>query len=130
MRFTFLTVPLFVTATQASPVQKVLQLLDDLKGKLAADLANEAKLMDEYTSWCDSEANDKEDAITSSKRTIADASATETDAKASIEVLTSKIGTLTRKISTAESELTKATDLREKEHETFLTTEKEMLETV
>jgi len=130
MRFTFLAFPLFVAASQVSPVQKVLQLLDGLKGKLAADLANEAKLMDEYTSWCDSEANDKEDAITSSKRTIADASATETDAKASIEVLDSKIGSLTRKISTSESELTKATDLREREHETFLTTEKDMLDTV
>ena len=35
-------------------------------------MANEEKLMEEYTTWCDEEANTKEDAITSAKRTIGD----------------------------------------------------------
>ena len=32
-------------------------------------------MMNEYTKWCDEEENDKEDAITSNKRTIGPASA-------------------------------------------------------
>ena len=40
--------------------------------------------MEEYTTWCDEEANTKEDAITSSKRTIGDLEATIEDAKASV----------------------------------------------
>jgi hypothetical protein len=63
-------------ATEVSPVQKVIQLLDDLKGKVASDLQADSKLMDEYTEWCDEEANSKEDSITSSKRTISDLGAT------------------------------------------------------
>ena len=57
--------------------------------------------MDEYTSWCDEEANEKEDAITSSKRTIGDLEATIADAKATIGSLTSSIDELTSKISSS-----------------------------
>merc|ERR1719261_939627 len=86
-------------AAQVSPVQKVIQLLDELKAKVQGDLANEEKLMEEYTAWCDEEANVKEDAITSSKRTISDLSATIEDAKATITELTSEIEDLTTSIS-------------------------------
>merc|ERR1719313_2322378 len=119
-----------VLATQVSPVQKVIQLLDELKGKVAADLAAEEKLMEEYTSWCDEEANEKEDAITSSKRTIEDLSATIEDAKASVVTLTSDIDDLTTKISSSEKELSDAKGLRNEEHAVFLASEKELVETV
>ena len=94
-----------VLATQGSPVQKVIELLDDLKGKVQADFANEEKLMEEYSSWCDEEANEKEDAITSSKRTIADLSATIQDAEATTQTLTTDIETLTGSISAGEGDL-------------------------
>merc|ERR1719240_1238522 len=86
--------------------------------------------MEEYTSWCDEEANEKEDAITSSKRTIGDLEATIEDAKATIITLTSSIDELTTKISTSETELAKATDIRKKENAVFVAAEKELVETV
>merc|ERR1719353_2511978 len=79
--------------------------------------------MDEYTSWCDEEANEKEDAITSSKRTIGDLEAT-------IGSLTSSIDELTSKISSSEAELSKATELRKSENADFVASEKELLGTV
>jgi peptidoglycan hydrolase CwlO-like protein len=79
-----------ILGAQVSPVQKVVQLLDELKGKVEADLASEGKAMDEYSSWCDEEANEKEDAITSSKRTIGDLEATIADATATIGSLTAR----------------------------------------
>merc|ERR1719231_767156 len=118
------------TSAQASPVQKVIELLDDLKGKVEADLANEAKLMDEYSQWCDEEQNAKEDAITSSKRTIKDLTATIEDAKASITTLTSTIDELTQKISTSERDLNEATGIRNKERSDFTAAEKELVDTV
>jgi len=118
------------TAVKVSPVQKVIQLLDDLKGKVEGDLAAEEKMMEEYTAWCDEEANTKEDAITSSKRTIGDLEATIEDAKATILSLTSSIDELTGKISTSEKELDDATALRTKGHEDFLAAEKELVDTV
>ena len=86
--------------------------------------------MEEYTTWCDEEANTKEDAITSSKRTIGDLEATIEDAKGSIVTLTSSIDELTTSISTSEAELDKATKLRNKEHDDFMASEKELVDTV
>merc|ERR1719387_2421341 len=87
-------------------------------------------MMEEYTTWCDEEANEKEDAITSSKRTIGDLEATIEDAKATIQTLTASIDELTSKISTSETELAKASDIREKENAVFVASEKELVETV
>jgi len=127
MLFTFLLVS---TVTAVSPVQKVIQLLDELKGKVEADLAAEEKMMEEYTAWCDEEANDKEDSITSSKRTIGDLMATIEDSKATIGSLTTKVGELTQKISTDEGDLSKATELRNKESADYVAAEKELVDTV
>jgi len=126
----FLCLLVGASAAQVSPVQKVIQLLDELKGKVEADLASEESLMEEYTSWCDEEANTKEDAITSSKRTIGDLEATIEDAKASVLTLTSSIDELTTKISTSEKELADAKGIRDKEHEVFVASEKELADTV
>jgi len=126
----FLCLLVGASAAQVSPVQKVIQLLDELKGKVEADLASEESLMEEYTSWCDEEANTKEDAITSSKRTIGDLEATIEDAKATVMTLTSSIDELTTKISTSEKELADAKGIRDKEHEVFVASEKELADTV
>jgi hypothetical protein len=117
-------------ASSVSPVQKVIQLLDELKGKVEADLAAEETAMEEYTAWCDEESNSKEDAITSSKRTIDDLSATIEDAKGTIATLTSTVEDLTSKISASESDLADATKIRNKENADFLAAEKELVDTV
>merc|ERR1719378_1927252 len=72
-------------------------------------------MMDEYSKWCDEEANQKEDAITSGKRTIGDLAATIQDASASIAELSSEIEELAGKISTAEKDLSSATGIRTEE---------------
>jgi len=119
-----------VLATAVSPVQKVIELLDDLKSKVEADLASEEKLMEEYTTWCDETANEKEDSITSSKRTIKDLQATIENAEASIQTLTSTIDELTGKISASEGDLKKANSIRAGEHKDFAAAEKELVDTV
>jgi chromosome segregation ATPase len=125
-----LAVLCLATASSVSPVQKVIQLLDELKAKVEADIAAEEKAMEEYTAWCDEESNSKEDAITSSKRTINDLSATIEDAKGTIATLTSTVEDLTSKISASESDLADAQKLRNKENADFLDAEKELLGTV
>ena len=72
--------------TKVSPVQKVIELLDDLAGKVKADLAKDETLMEEYTKWCDSEANEKEDAITSATRTISELEATIEESSVTIDL--------------------------------------------
>jgi hypothetical protein len=115
---------------QVSPVQKVIQLLDELKGKVQAELANEESLMQDYTKYCDSEANAREDAITAGKRTSTDLQATIQDSTAATQGLTAEIDDLAAKIRTGDADLQAATKVREQERESFEAREKELSETV
>jgi chromosome segregation ATPase len=115
--------------TKVSPVQKVIELLDDLKAKVQGDLAKEELLMGEYTKWCDSEANEKEDAITSAARTMSELQATIEESSGSISALTAEIEELAGKISASEADLAKATEIRTSEKSAFEATEKELVET-
>jgi chromosome segregation ATPase len=115
--------------TKVSPVQKVIELLDDLKAKVQGDLAKEEVLMGEYTKWCDSEANEKEDAITSAARTISELQATIEESSGSIAALTAEIEELAGKISASEADLANATAIRTSEKAAFEATEKELVET-
>jgi len=116
--------------SQVSPVQKVIELLDGLKAKVAAELAAEEVVMEEYTKWCDSEANAKEDAIRSNQRTANDLSATIEDAKGSIDALTTENNDLTARIAASEADLAAATKVRSGERDSFQAEEKELGETV
>jgi hypothetical protein len=115
---------------KVSPVQKVVELLDELKGKVAGDLAAEETMMADYSKWCDTEANEKADAITSSKRTIGDLQAEIADALARVGELSTEVEELAGKISSSESELADATKIRGDEHAAFAASESELVDTV
>merc|ERR1740117_848643 len=80
--------------------------------------------MEEYTKWCDSEANAKEDAIRSNQRTANDLSATIEDAKGSIDALTTENNDLTARIAASEADLAAATKVRSGERDSFQAEEK------
>jgi chromosome segregation ATPase len=114
---------------KVSPVQKVIELLDDLSGKVKADLAKEEIMMGEYTKWCDSEATQKEEAIAEAGRTIDELQATIEESSGSISALTAEIEELAGKISASEADLANATGIRMSEKASFDATEKELVET-
>merc|ERR1719324_1508794 len=87
-------------------------------------------MMEEYTKWCDSESNEKEDAITSHKRTIGDLESEIADATARISELGTEVEELAGKISGAESDLAGATKLRDEEKAAFSASESELVDTV
>jgi len=87
-------------------------------------------MMEEYSKWCDSESNEKEDAITSHKRTIGDLEAEIADATARISELGTEVEELAGKISDAEGELKDATGIREQEKAAFTESETELVDTV
>jgi len=130
MRVCSLLVLAAATSVEVSPVQKVIELLDGLKGKVQADLGAEEKLMDEYTNWCDEEENEKTDTIRSNKRTIGDLQATIQESTSRVSQLSSEIEELAAKISSNEADLKKATSIRDAEHSDFTKTEGELSETI
>merc|ERR1719473_2460920 len=86
-------------------------------------------MMDEYTKWCDSEANQKEEAIAEAGRTIDELDATIEESSGSISALTGEIEELAGKISASEADLANATGIRTSEKASFDATEKELVET-
>merc|ERR1719262_48990 len=122
--------PLVASGAKLSPVQKVLQLIDDFAAKVTKEAEEESKAFDEYAKFCDDEATAKEYAIKDSKEAIEEFTATITDSKAIIETEDSKVSDLSTKISDTESELSNAVSVRNKEHDEFVKTEKELVETV
>jgi chromosome segregation ATPase len=118
------------SAIKVSPVAKVIELMDGLTAKVKGDLAAEEMMMEEYSTWCDSESNEKEDAITSNKRTASDLDAEMNDASARTSELATEVEELAGKISSTESDLKDATELRKEEQASFVANEKELVETV
>jgi hypothetical protein len=115
-------------ATQDNPVQKVLQLLTELEAKVIKDGEAEQKAYEEYVDWCQTGAKDKEWEIKTAKAEIEELKATISSSTAAIEEHTAKIEELAGSINTDENDLQAATDIREKEHADFASSEGELVD--
>jgi uncharacterized coiled-coil DUF342 family protein len=119
-----------VFATNSSPVGKVLQLLDELKGKIDADLAAEGELMEEYTSYCDDESTKRGFAIQTATKSIEGYSAFIEQSTGAITDLSANIEKDGQESAAKSGELAEGTSVREEEHTDFLAAEKELVDTV
>merc|ERR1719454_287743 len=117
-------------ASSVSPVQKVVQMIEDMAVKGQNDLDKMGSEFEEFAKYCDDEATAKDYAIKSSVEEIDALSATVEDATAKISELESKVEELSSSISDSEAEVAKAVALREKQHADFVAAEKTMLETI
>jgi len=114
----------------ASPVQKVLQLIDDFTAKVTAQETESTKIFEEFAKFCDDEASEKNHAVKGSEERIEELGAAILDSKAGIETQESTISELSGTISSKEKELSDAMALRESQNADFTAAEKELLETV
>lgn len=131
MKAAVITVLLAVgPAAGVSPVQKVVQLLEECKAKVESDLATEQKAMDEYSAFCDEELKGKSFAIKTAERSIQDLTATIEDSEAQIAELDDEIKGLGNELAGKDRELAEATQKRKTENDGFVEAEKEMLENV
>jgi len=121
---------LFPTAQAVSPIQKVVELLDECKAKVQKDLDAEAKAMEEYTSFCDDELKDKGYAIETAARSIGDLDATVESSTAQIASLADEIATLGTTIAAKSGELATATGVRKAGNADFVAAEKELLKSI
>merc|ERR1719174_3174059 len=87
-------------------------------------------MMEEFSQYCDAEANKREDSITSAARTLSDLAAVIEESSASIDSLSEEVDELTSKISSSESDLEDATKLRQQDSAAVEASEKELTETV
>jgi hypothetical protein len=113
-----------------SPVQKVIQLIDELKGKVEKNLAAESKAMDEYSSFCDDETTEKNYAIKDAGKAINGYKAVIEDTTGQSTEMASEIESSGAQASSKESELKSATEVRDNENADFKAAEKELVESV
>jgi len=119
-----------VQHAKISPVQKVIAMIDEMAGKVQKELDATTKDFEEYAKFCDDESVEKDYAIKDSTEQVETLTATITETSATIESAAAAVEDLSTKISDTESELTTSTALRAQEKESFMKTEKELLETV
>merc|ERR1719194_107219 len=118
------------TAQAGSAIQKVVELLEECKGKVQKDLDAETKAMEEYTAFCDDELKDKGYAIETAGRAIGDLTATVDSSTANIGELSDEIATLGTTIAAKSSELAGATKVREAGNADFVAAEKELVKSI
>jgi len=126
----FLAALALVSGSAVSPIQKVIELLQDNKMKVGKDLAAEGKEMEEYAEFCDDESKDKGYAIKTATRSMADLTAAIEDGTSQIDAMNGEVKDLGSTMAEKERELMAATELRNTEKATFRATEKELVNSV
>merc|ERR1719502_2526423 len=115
---------------QTDPLIKVYELMDSLAAKITAEGEEEAKAFKEYVEWCDNAAADLRYEIQTGETKQSELEAAIGKCKADISACNQKIEDLSASISADEKELTAATQVRNKEHKTFLTSEAELVDAI
>jgi len=119
-----------VAASDSSPLNKVITLMDSLAAKIQAEGAEEAKAFKEYFAWCDNAAANLKNEISVGISQKEELSATISKSTADIEASEAKIEELSASISADQSELKQATIVREKEVATFQASESELVDAI
>merc|ERR1719473_1294584 len=108
-----------LTVRTGSPVEKVVELIEELKTKISAEGAMEQKLYDKFACWCETTTARKADAIDDGKALIGKTTTSILTLKGAIAVLASEIAELEAEIAEANEAMAKATKIREKENSDY-----------
>lgn len=114
----------------ASPVQKVIELLEESKKKVLTDLAAEEKEMAEYSQFCDDEVVSKTHAMQTATRKISELEAAVEDKSSQIDKAQEEVSKLGTEVAGKEGELASASGLRKKEKSDFQASEKQLMESI
>jgi len=113
-------------AVEASPIEKILEMISDLQTKVIGEGTEAQKVYDEFAEWCSDRSTKLGFEIKTGKANVADLSATIEEETSSIAALETKIEELSTDIKTDEADLKAATEIREKEAADFGAEEKEL----
>jgi hypothetical protein len=133
----FISVTATATKESVGPIQKVLQLMDELQSKIMKEGDAAQIAYEEFVDWCQKQAINTKHTIEGSEEQIESLQAVIDSAQAYIDQLQTEIGGegsqepgLTGKISKLEKELNAATEIRKKEKVDFDALDKDLAETI
>merc|ERR1719473_674266 len=104
------------TSLDVTPVEKVVQLLEDLQNTVQEEGKNEAETYDKFACFCKDKTNGKVDSIQSGETSVEELTASLQQLEATKAELTADIAHLTTETAQLEADLKIATEIREKEH--------------
>merc|ERR1719433_1583477 len=116
--------------TQVTPVQKVLQALQEMKTKGEASMDDEQKIFHEYTEWVDDRTTDLGFEIKTGESNIEKLTAFIEKSDNKVAELATAIGKLEDDIARLEAEKKDATVVRDKEHAEYVTVSTDYAESV
>lgn len=119
-----------VAATTVTPIEKVIQLLSDLEGKIIEEGKQAQKVYDDFAEFCEDRSKELGFEIKDGKAQVAELGAVIEKADAGIEALNTKIEEVAASIATDEKDLKAATAIRAKEAEDFAKEKAELLEII
>merc|ERR1719331_3178808 len=117
-------------AERGDPIQKVLQMVGDLQGKIIGEGNDAQKVYDEFSEFCEDRSRELGFEIKTGKAQVKDLTATIENEAATQESLNAKIEELSAAIATDEADLKAATAIRNKEQKAFEAEEKELVDVI
>merc|ERR1719409_2697125 len=115
-------------ASQANPIEKILEMISDLQAKVIGEGEEAQKTYDEFSEWCEDRSTKLGFEIKTGKADVAELTETIQEETSTIAALETKIEELSNDIQTDEADLKAATAIREKEAADFAAEEKELTE--
>jgi len=117
-------------AALGSPVEKVVNLLKEMKEQLQEDGKKEQSIYDKYACWCETATDRKAKAITDAKTKLESLGQEILGSKGKVATRTSEIEKLTADIKENEQMQKEATAARQKENEEFMAETSEMKQAI
>merc|ERR1719463_636346 len=117
-------------ADNASPIEKIIEMISDLETKVIGEGTDAQKTYDEYAEWCEDRSTQVGFEIKTGKAGVAELTATIEEETSTIGALETKIEELSSSIQSDEADLKAATDIRTKEAADFAAEEKELTEVI
>jgi hypothetical protein len=114
----------------ASPIGKVLSMIDDLQAKIIKEGEKAHKEYAGYAEWCEEKSMRLKYEIKTSKGIEEELKATIEEESSLVQKLTTKVDDLSGKIASADKSLEEATALRKTQAADFAAEEKELLDTI
>merc|ERR1719149_527542 len=119
-----------VQANSAAPIEKVLQMIGDLEGKIIGEGKDAQKVYDEFSEFCEDRSRELGFEIKGGKSSVNELTAAIEKETATAASLNAKIEELSAGIATNEADLKAATEIRAKENGAFVAEEKELVEVI
>jgi peptidoglycan hydrolase CwlO-like protein len=116
---------LVATGSKGNPIDKVIELLTDLKAKIEDDGTSEQESYDKFACWCEESLGKKAEDITKGKKTIEELQQKVVKLKGECGSHSAEIEHLTKAVAENKAAQKEATEIREKEKEEYAAERKE-----